>query len=72
MRVKYIKIINNTFYDDILPLDNKMEQKSLCLQHERNEASIIPIGNVCIFTCLLYLESASTIHSSKSANLVPI
>ena len=52
MRVKYIKIYN-TFYDDFLTLNNEMELKGLCFQHDKNEAFIIPIGNVCIFTCFI-------------------
>ena len=32
MRVKYKQVINNTFYDDLLPLDNEMELKGLCFQ----------------------------------------
>ena len=40
-------------YDDFLLLDNKMKLKGLGFQHEKNEASIIPIGNVCNFTCFI-------------------
>ena len=64
----YKKIIN-TFYGDFPPLDNKVELKGLWFQHERNEASIIPIGNVCIF---MFYYSASTKPSPKLTKLVSI
>ena len=46
-----LNIKNNKqhLYDDFLPLDNKMELKGLGFQHERNEASIIPIRKYHIY-----------------------
>ena len=42
MRVKYIKITNNTFYDDFIPLDNEMELKGLCFQQEKMKLPLFP------------------------------